>query len=80
MALTVQFIKSLAGAVDAGRQAFLAGRMDNPFDGKDEALRVAFHLGLNLGDNTVKLPTEKELLASLAALNPIPVSSTRKVN
>lgn len=78
MALSVQFIKSLAGAVDAGRQAFLAGRMDNPFAGKDEALRIAFHLGLNLGDNTLRLPTEEELLASLAALNPT-ISSTQKV-
>lgn len=67
MTCAVQSIKLIASAVEAGKKARQVGRLDNPFDGKNEQLRAAFHIGLNIGDGTVFLKSEQELLDTLAA-------------
>lgn len=64
MPCAIQSMKLIASAVEAGRNAALQGRLNNPFDGKHEVLRQAFHLGLNVGGGTVKLQSEVELLST----------------
>lgn len=63
LALSPEAIRVLAGVVEAGRQAALSGRTDNPFGGKNEALRIAYHVGWNLGsEHGLKHFAESDLL------------------
>ena len=43
--MSLNDIKRFASAVRAGAQAARSGETQNPFDGVDEQLRLAFHFG-----------------------------------
>ena len=70
MSSTVESIKLLSSAVEAGKKAALEGRVDNPFDKKHELLRVAFHIGWVMEHDETKSYSEEHLLKILVHHQP----------
>lgn len=60
MRVSLEQLRSLVSAVEAGKAALLAGE-SNPFDGKNEMLRIAFHFGGNLASQEAGLGGEQLL-------------------
>jgi hypothetical protein len=57
-------LRLLASAIKLGTEAAEAGRFDNPFEGADATLRMAFQLGIDMTRwQTPKLISEERLVA-----------------